>query len=214
MFLIHIKEHINNAKSWYSKTLYNQIVSFSLPCTVSNLHWVSHWWVNASHGHFSEVFLFLRCKITLFRISSYRCSQQQSVCSVNSGWRRKSNTTRPTPSCAKRRASGTARWSSPTAAGKPKWSTRPSSPSPGRSCGLWTDRGGRSPGKQLGTLWILWKGRKSARCWISNVFYLCSQAVMATRHQVAEGGKHGRGHGAQTPAGGATEGGGEAEGGW
>lgn len=34
---------------------------------------------------------------------------------------------------------------------------------------------------------------------------------MATCHQVAEGGEHGRGHGAQTPAGGATEGGGEAE---
>lgn len=34
---------------------------------------------------------------------------------------------------------------------------------------------------------------------------------MATRHQVAEGGEHRRGHGAQTQAGGAAERGGEAE---
>lgn len=75
--------------------------------------------------------------------------QQQCVCLTNSEWRQRSNTTRPTPSCAKRRASGTARWSSPTAAGRPKWSTRPSCPWPGRSCGLWKDRGGRNPGENL-----------------------------------------------------------------
>ena len=37
------------------------------------------------------------------------------------------------------------------------------------------------------------------------------QVVMATRHQIAEGRKHRRGHGAQTQTGRAAEGGGEEE---
>lgn len=47
---------------------------------------------------------------------------------------------------------------------------------------------------------------------IFNGFHVMQfQEAVEARHQIPEGREHRRGHGAQTPAGGATAGGGEAE---
>lgn len=85
-------------------------------------------------------------------------------------WQQRSNTTPPTPSCAKLRESGTALWSSPTAVETPKSSTQTNFPSPRRSCGLWRDRGGQNPG---GTPWSV-RRRWSVEEWFLMAFMWCN----------------------------------------